>query len=114
MIAATGKTVTGNVLLLWNVHVEAKTWAEKHGCQFPISKYQLTHFSKRNGEDIDIPLKIGAQVVPAKLHSRFLGVLMDSKLNRREHVNHVKGKASKSIVAMARLAGSTWGVVYSL
>ena len=41
---------------------------------------------------------------------------MDCKLNWREHVNYVKGKASKSIIAMARLAGSTLGgeSVYSL
>ena len=109
MLAATGDSITGNVEMLEELHGEAIGWAEKHGCQFSISKYQLTHFSKKDDEDIDTPLILGAQTVDAEPHSRFLGVIMDNRLNWREQVNQVRMKASKSIVAMAKLAGSTWG-----
>ena len=109
MLAVTGENATVNVKMLVELHREAIKWAKMHGCQFSISKYQLTHFSKRGKEDIDIPLNLGTQVVPAKPYSRFLGAILDCNLDWREQVNQVKMKATKSIVAIAKLAGSTWG-----
>ena len=109
MFAATGDHTAENIEILRELHEEATEWAERHGCQFSIAKYQLTHFSKKDNEDIARPLILGAHTVEAEPHSRFLGVRMDSKLNWREQVNQVKMRASKSVVAMAKLAGSTWG-----
>ena len=84
MLTATGETFTENVVLLGKVHVEAVEWAKKYGCQFSISKYQLTHFSKKNEKEIDLPLNLGAELVPANPYSRFLGVTYSANLSKPE------------------------------
>ena len=109
MFAVTDNEITENIEMLKQLHEEAAEWAERHGCQFSIGKYQLTHFSNENGRGRGLPLILGSHTVKAKPHSRFLGVRMDCRLNWKEQVNQVKMKASRSIVAMGKLAGSTWG-----
>jgi hypothetical protein len=41
--------------------------------------------------------------------SKYLGVTLDTALNWKQHVQNLTIKISKSIGALASLAGSTWG-----
>jgi ribonuclease HI len=45
-----------------------------------------------------------------KKASRYLGITMDGELNWKLHIQEVKTRATKSMGALASLAGSTWGM----
>ena len=109
MFAVAGKSSAANNQILVKAHEEAPKWAKEHGSKFSLKKYQLTHYSWRRNDEHKLDLQLGNQIVKAKLHSKFLGVIMDHKLLWREHVNKLKERATKSITGLTKLAGSTWG-----
>jgi len=40
----------------------------------------------------------------------YLGIILDSKLNFREHIMHITGKCNKLIYALAKSAKLSWGL----
>jgi hypothetical protein len=58
--------------------------------------------SKLNPEEIDI--RIGGTKLDVKNSTKFLGVILDSHLNWKEHISHTAKKVSKSIgiISIAR------------
>lgn len=109
MLVATATNTIKINKLLEKAHKDCLIWAKKHGSKFAPKKYQLVHFTRKRNEDHSRDLTLDQHVIKAKPHGRFLGVRLDTKLNWREHVNQVKGKVTKSISGLSRLAGSTWG-----
>jgi hypothetical protein len=48
-------------------------------------------------------------IIHPSVSSKYLGVTLDTALNWKQHVQNLTIKISKSIGALASLAGSTWG-----
>jgi hypothetical protein len=48
-----------------------------------------------------------------KATCKYLGVVMDRKLDWKSHIEEIRRKALKSINALASLGSSTWGVCMS-
>jgi ribonuclease HI len=89
---------------------QAMIWAKKHVSVFAPSKFQLTHHTRRRQiADIDRHIKIEQTIIPPSESSKYLGVTLDTALNWKQHIQNLKIKISKSIGALASLAGSTWG-----
>ncbi len=88
-------------------------WAKQHGSKFDPGKYQLLHLSRKQDCNINQLLQLNDdQVIEATEHVRYLGVEIDNKLTWNHHVKGARSKAIKSIGALARIAGSTWGGNY--
>ena len=49
------------------------------------------------------------QVVEAKQNARYLGVWLDSELCGKAHLDKAVARATKSIMALSTITGSTWG-----
>jgi len=89
----------------------AMIWAKKHASVFAPSKFQLTHHTRRRQvADVDRHIQIEQTIIPPSESSKYLGVTLDTALNWKQHIRNLKIKTSKSIGALASLAGSTWGV----
>jgi hypothetical protein len=87
----------------------AKQWASKHASIFAPEKFQLTHHTRRRHMDTTKSVLIdGGSITPRT--SRYLDLTMDEELKWNIHIQEIKTKATKSIGALASLAGSTWGM----
>lgn len=88
----------------------AKQWASKHASIFALEKFQLTHHTRRRHMDTTKSVLIGGGSIAPRITSRYLGLTMDEELKWNIHIQEIKTKATKSIGALASLAGSTWGM----
>jgi len=85
----------------------ANQWASKHASIFAPDKFQLTHYTRQKYFNTTQPVIIDQATVMPKKASRYLGITMDGELNWKLHIQEIKIKATKSIGALASLAGST-------
>jgi ribonuclease HI len=105
-----GDNAKENCEQLTDIHESVcKKWARSHGAKFSTSKYQLCHITRKRQDTTDtITINRDTTVVP-KEAVKYLGVMLDSKLNWKAQINGNKTKALKTIGALSSLAGSTWG-----
>jgi hypothetical protein len=88
----------------------AKQRASKHASIFAPKKFQLTHHTRRRHMDTTQLVIIDEGTITPRKTSKYLGMTMDEELKWKPHIQEVKTKATKSIGALASLAGSTWGM----
>lgn len=105
-----GNNAKENCEQLTEIHESVcKKWARTHGAKFSSSKYQLCHVTRKRQDISDAVTINGNTIVASKEAVKYLGVMLDSKLNWKAQINGNKTKALKTIGALASLAGSTWG-----
>lgn len=56
----------------------------------------------------NVPRRLG-HVVQGTTTAMNLGITLQSKLSWKDHISKIKSKAVKSLGALSRIAGSTWG-----
>ena len=99
-----------NCRLLKLAHNRCLSWAHTHRAIFALSKYQLIHLSRKKFINKMAALELGPhQIIIPKIISKLLGIILDSQLTWKPHIEHVKNKTMKSLAALARLGTSTWG-----
>ena len=54
-------------------------------------------FSKKNTRDLKMNIVTDGQEIDEVKKTKFLGVIIDSKLNWKEHISYISGKLSRSI-----------------
>ena len=84
-------------------------WARTHGMHFSPSKYQLTHFTRRRGFNLQAPIQIGDTLVRPEPSIKILGLQLDSKLNWLAQGQAIRRKMKTQILALQQVATSTWG-----
>ena len=69
-----------------------------------VKKTNFMIFNAKNkpSPQSDLTLKVDEAIVDQVYHTKFLGVIIDSKLNWTLHINHVAGKISKNIGIITR------------
>ena len=93
-VIVTGKSLTETHKKLHNVMDRTNSilkWANTHNCEFGIEKFQLLDFTKKmtphsfiRKKRIPTPqtaLKLGNHRIPLKDTAKFLGVILDNKIN---------------------------------
>lgn len=104
---------------LQTIHHRAEKWATKHASVFAPQKYELIHFIHKSDRrmitdgDRDLTLELlngREQVVHPTRKARYLGVILESDMKGKAHVEHARARASKSVQALQALAASTWGI----
>jgi hypothetical protein len=103
------KSTSQNCSTLERVHETCLQWADSHGIRFAAAKYTLTHFSRRRAFDLQASVQLGAITVKPEPYVRILGVLLDTKLNFKEHTKGIHRKMESQILALTRTTASTWG-----
>ncbi len=88
----------------------ASQWAARHASVFAPGKFQLTHHTRcRRRINISQPIRTADIEIAPKNTCKYLGIIMDTELNWKQHVQEIKTRAIKATGALASLAGSTWG-----
>ncbi|KAF5669922.1 reverse transcriptase [Fusarium denticulatum] len=89
----------------------AEKWAATHASIFAPDKFQLIHFTRtRTRIDVEEPLQTSWGTIEPKKTCKYLGLIMDSTLTWKQHIDEVQRKVTKTVNALGSLGGSTWGV----
>ncbi|KAH7462407.1 hypothetical protein FOMA001_g18559 [Fusarium oxysporum f. sp. matthiolae] len=89
----------------------AEQWAATHASIFAPDKFQLTHFTRtRTRIDVEEPLQTRWGTIEPKKTCKYLGLIMDSTLTWKQHIDEIQRKVTKTVNALSSLGGSTWGV----
>ena len=79
------------------------------GFRFSPLKTQAMHFCRLRNPHTDPNLFINGSPITYKNRITFLGIMFDSKLNWKPHIQNTAAKCKLVINAMRCLAGITWG-----
>ena len=78
-------------------------WVGNNGLKLNNIKTKYMIFTNKRREDINISLE-GKRLLKSE-HERFLGVIIDSRLNWAQHIQHLKTKVSRNAGVMYKLKG---------
>ena len=85
-------------------------WAHQWGLGVNPNKTELVLFTNKNIiPDFEKPT-LGGQVLTLSDKAKYLGVILDRKLNWKAHLLERKRKAYNALYICRRFAGSTWGL----
>ena len=79
------------------------TWVANNGLKLNVDKTKYMIFTNKRREDIHV--SIDGNRLKKSEHERFLGVIIDSKLNWTQHIKHLKTKISRNAGVMYKLKG---------
>jgi len=75
-------------------------WFRANKLSLNVSKTNYMVFSNMKINTHDIVLKIGNEQIEQLDHIKFLGIIIDSKLNWNKHLHHCKNKLSSGLYAL--------------
>ncbi|KAI7698384.1 hypothetical protein KC353_g17003 [Hortaea werneckii] len=110
-ILACGDTTSETCEKLKLALEKAQHWASTHASKFAPDKFQLTHFTRsRTRFDTEKDIETEWGNIVSNTTCKYLGVVMDQKLDWKSHIEEIRRKVSKSVNALASLGSSTWGI----
>ncbi|OHW95426.1 reverse transcriptase [Colletotrichum incanum] len=90
---------------------KAEGWAFTHASVFAPEKFQLTHFTRAKTRiNTDTTLQSQWGEIRPKTTCKYLGLIMDSSLKWKQHIDETERKVTNTITALSSLGNSTWGV----
>jgi len=72
-------------------------WLKTNKLSLNIAKTHYMVFHSKNKCTTDINIKIDNNLIDRVSHTKFLGIIIDEKLNWKLHINYVSGKVSRCI-----------------
>jgi hypothetical protein len=95
-----------------NIEISKITkWAKHNKSTFNEQKSRaMVVTRKKRRENKEITIYLNNTPLEQVNNIRHLAIILDSKLNFREHVMHITGKCNKSIHALANSAKLGWGL----
>ena len=72
-------------------------WLKINKLSLNIKKTQFMIFTTKNSSTQNIELKIDGHAIDQTFTTKFLGVLIDSQLSWKAHINYISGKIAKGI-----------------
>ena len=78
-------------------------WLEVNKLSLNVSKTHYMVFSTRNKQVEDMNINIRDALIDRVKHTKFLGVLIDEKLNWKAHIDHVIKNCLKPQVFSSKL-----------
>lgn len=84
-------------------------WASERGFKISTEKTSCMHFCRLRKQHEDPLLLLNANPIVYKDSNKFLGLIMDKKLNWKNHIEHLRIKCLKSLNLMKVLSNTNWG-----
>ena len=90
-------------MLANNVLESVQSWVGTNGLKLNVGKTKYMVFANKKKSEIDIQLN--GQRLKESEHERFLGVILDSKLNWKHHIMYLSTKISRNAGILYKLKG---------
>jgi ribonuclease HI len=89
---------------------KAETWATAVGLQFSVAKTKAIIFSRsKDPPDLSTPLIMADEEIEVVYTFKYLGILLDSRLDWTPHIDLKIKKAKKYLMMLHNGIGATWG-----
>lgn len=85
-------------------------WSEEQGLGVNPAKTELMRFTKKIKPEELPPVKISGTIIPLSEQVRYLGLMLDTKLSMKKHVDHVSSVALKSLWTARSMVTKKGGV----
>lgn len=108
LIYVKGKQLKSMESLLQTALGKIEHWAQFSGFKFSVAKTSCILFSRRKNLT-PVNLKLYDRDLKFVNQIKFLGVIFDSKLNWKEHINYLKSSCTSGINLLRVLSHQTWG-----
>jgi hypothetical protein len=90
------------------------TWAKNNKRNFNEQKSKVMVISRRKRkEKKEISVSMNNKTLEQAQKIKYLGIIIDSKLNFRDHVIHISSKCNKLIYALSKSAKQSWGLSHA-
>ena len=87
-----------------NIELEKfHSWTKSNKLTLNVAKTNCMLVSNRANDTICPPILLGNSPLQFKSHVKFLGIIIDNKLNFREHIKTIKNKLSKNIGILSKI-----------
>jgi hypothetical protein len=84
-------------------------WADENGFRFSPTKTVCMHFCNKRGLHLDPELKINGSPIPVVQQTKFLGLIFDSKLNFKAHIDYLRKRCQKALNLLKVVSKMDWG-----
>jgi ribonuclease HI len=101
----TGPTAASNREGIEAIISDALDWEKRSGATFEAEKTAVIHFTPKEHKADSEPFTIKGQAVQPRKSVKILGVVMDAKLNYREHIARAASKGLEAVMELRRLRG---------
>ena len=88
---------------------KVEKWADENGFKFSKTKTVCMHFCNKRKLHPDPTLTIYNSQIPVVSQTKFLGVIFDSKLNFKAHIDYIRQKCEKAMNLLKVVAKMDWG-----
>lgn len=85
-----------------------QNFAEKNGFKFSTNKTSMIYFTSSTCPP-PIELRLGDTTIQKSESVRYLGLVFDSKLNWKPHIQQLKSKCNKALDLMKSVSSTEWG-----
>jgi ribonuclease HI len=84
-------------------------WADENGFRFSPTKTVCMHFCNKRRLHLDPELTINGSPIPVVQQTKFLGLIFDSKLNFKAHIDYLRKKCQKALNLLKVVSKMDWG-----
>ena len=84
-------------------------WCNKNGFELSEEKTKCIHFCRRRNLHPDPELYIKNKLIPISDNIKYLGVILDTKLSFKPHIQYIRDKCLKSLNILKVLSNTFWG-----
>ena len=109
-MAVFSPTVEENITKLNALLKAAVDWSLKHVCKFDAGKFQLVHYTRVKDQHTPTPVEFNGVLVAPVETAKYLGLILDRRLQWKEQAEESARKATSALLAIARLTGPTFGM----
>jgi hypothetical protein len=89
-------------------------WCKTKGLVVNPQKTNMMIFTKKYKPETIKPLRLEGQEIAFTNTLKYLGILLDPKLNWRQHLTDKRKKFYSSLWVCRRAMGKTWGIISRL
>jgi ribonuclease HI len=109
--AAIGKTASEVRPRLQQLVDIVNQWAKRNFMEINVDKTEAIVFARHDvaAKFGALDLKLGDAVIKMKDTVRLLGVMLDSRLTMKQHVDYIVQRANDRLAQLQVLCGATWG-----
>ena len=85
-------------------------WCKENGLQISVLKTKIVFWSKSNTKEHPKSITVDGNEFKLSKSVKYLGVIIDNKLNWNEHINEIVLKCKKTFFAVKKSIGKKWGL----
>ena len=104
-IIITGAGMVEIMNKLERVLPKIENWVNSNGLKMNLKKTKYMLFANKNAKTYDINVQISNTIIERTEEERFLGIIMDSKLNWNAHRQKLASKLSRNVGILRKLKG---------